>query len=226
MVKISRHFKKISLFFGLVLGPLTAYSQAQTGPVESSRENRGDGRYTLLLQPFGLGEGIQTAGRLEYAQTAQKHFGLMYQSGEELSDLFDTYSAHSNLLAVYAREFVGNSFYLEAGLATHQKHVRTLDYTYDFRANGSLGVAYYEEQKYTRSDFGVLFGIGNQWQWENFTLGCEWVGAYVPIGAAGFASKAQRHYDNGLIEDVSPNKRNNKMVTSLRALNFALGWQF
>ena len=30
-------------------------------------------------------------------------------------------------------------------------------------------------------DVGTGFRVGNEWQWENFTMGCDWVGVSQPI---------------------------------------------
>lgn len=226
MFTVSQHIKALSIAFSLLMTPLSAMAQDTSSETNESQANRGVERYTLLVQPIGFGHGIQNALRLEYSQPGDKRIGLLLQHGTELSDLFDTFQAYSTTVALYMKRYVGNSFYFELGLAAHERNVRTKEYTYDFRPNGSFGAVYYDEESYTQKDAGLQFGIGNQWQWEHFTLGCEWVGAYVPLDARGFSGKSRRHFINGDVQDLSLSKKKNNLDASLRALNFSFGWQF
>ena len=69
--------------------------------------------------------------------------------------LIKAFQAYSTRVALYMKRYVGNSFYFELGLAAHERNVHTKDYAYDFRSNGSSGVAYYDEENYRQEDAGV-----------------------------------------------------------------------
>jgi hypothetical protein len=226
MFTFSQRFKALSLALGLLMSPHSALAQDTSSETNASQANRGVGRATILVQPIGFGQGIQNALRLEYSQPGDMRIGLLLQQGTELSDLFDTFQAYSTTAALYIKRYAGNSFYFELGAAAHERNVRTKDYTYDFRSDGSFGAVYYDEEDYRKQDIGLQLGLGNQWQWEHFTLGCEWVGAYVPIQATGFSGKSRRHLTSGEEQELSLGKKKNNLNTSLRALNFSFGWQF
>lgn len=58
------------------------------------------------------------------------------------------------------RYFIGNSFNVLGSIywKQHSKFDRSTNRTYFFK------------------DFGAGVSIGNEWQWENFTMGCDWFG--------------------------------------------------
>lgn len=58
------------------------------------------------------------------------------------------------------RYFIGNSFNVLGSIywKQHSKFDRSTNRTYVFK------------------DFGAGLSIGNEWQWENFTMGCDWFG--------------------------------------------------
>ena len=61
--------------------------------------------------------------------------------------------------------FLGNSFYINAGVGQ-----KKLDINLDFLKSPSQLLA-----------SGLSYGIGNRWQWETFSIGCDWVGAFRPL---------------------------------------------
>ncbi len=99
----------------------------------------------------------------------------------QFTDLPDNDSFNSrdseggSALSVDYKIFTGNSFYIKPGIYyRNQKDIT--GYTY----NNSI------EDWVTRDfaeieDIGVNFRIGNQWQWSNFTVGCDWIGANSSI---------------------------------------------
>lgn len=79
----------------------------------------------------------------------------------------------STSLGVHFKKFTGNSFYWKIGL----------DYSRLTAENS------YKKWSFTGTNYSTLEGnlltaslsLGNQWQWENFTLGCDWIGIASPI---------------------------------------------
>jgi hypothetical protein len=65
---------------------------------------------------------------------------------------------------------VGNSFYYRGGVDLRQAQ---FSYTY----NGTTTDSY----SWKGSSVALNFQIGNQWQWSNFTLGCDWIGLSLPL---------------------------------------------
>ena len=64
-----------------------------------------------------------------------------------------------------AKWFLGNSFYLNTGVGQ-----KSLDINLDFLESPSSLMA-----------SGVSYGVGNRWQWETFSIGCDWLGAFRPL---------------------------------------------
>ncbi len=68
-------------------------------------------------------------------------------------------SGHKGLTAVKVgyKKFAGNSFFYQPSAYFRKaSHITTVQYKYE--------------------DLGLGFRIGNEWQWENFTLGIDWLG--------------------------------------------------
>lgn len=61
--------------------------------------------------------------------------------------------------------FVSNSFYIKPELYYRAQN-REVEYDYL--------IDRYEFKDF--KDIGIFFKIGNQWQWDNFTIGCDWLG--------------------------------------------------
>ncbi len=88
-----------------------------------------------------------------------------YYSDYELSDLTIGFSY---------KKFASNSFYYKTGL-----DYRKMNYHYISRDISTSIID--RENKFQAESIVASFSIGNQWQWENFTLGCDWVGYSMPI---------------------------------------------
>jgi hypothetical protein len=98
--------------------------------------------------------------------------------------------------------FTANSFYIRPGLFY-------VDYQY--KSEGYL----FGDADITRKDLGVSFAIGNQWQWENFTIGCEWIGIQ-----AGVLNLSKSGRDNTLFSDIDGRSKDNSWASaSLLKLN-------
>ena len=71
------------------------------------------------------------------------------------------------------KHFFGNSFFIRSGLSYHNvsdssKYVGSVSTTSDsFSFTGNL------------TNFGI--GIGNDWQWDKFTLGFDWIRITIPV---------------------------------------------
>lgn len=74
------------------------------------------------------------------------------------------------------QSFHWNSFYYTAGINFMSIGIRNSSYDL---INGETSELLYKT-KIQR--IGPHLGIGNEWQWENFYLGFEWLGVFYPIG--------------------------------------------
>ena len=114
----------------------------------------------------------------------------------ELSDDFKGSAVKLNF-----KKFLSNSFYINPGLYYRSQEFITLK---SMNSNGDYNYA-----KEEHNDVGFDFRIGNQWQWDNFTMGCDWVGINSPIYT---------------LNDVK--RFRNDRNSSLSVLNFYVGMAF
>jgi len=87
------------------------------------------------------------------------------------------------------RQFVSDSFYLRGGL-----RFRELARPSSSKAGDDLDAL--EEVR----DLGPDLSLGNRWQWGGFTLGADWLGAYVPITQTAAKEKTTRRSTNEVVE--------------------------
>ena len=69
------------------------------------------------------------------------------------------------------RQFTGNSFYWKAGFGYSSYEAFWL-----FAYANSVNVRNESGYQFTASSLIGALNIGNEWQWERFTIGCDWVG--------------------------------------------------
>ncbi len=82
------------------------------------------------------------------------------------------HSITSYVVGTHVKLFTGNSFYLKLGI-----DYRRIDYRYEDPVLGSN----YEKTSFLGNTLGAAFLIGNQWQWQNFTFGADWIGLSGPL---------------------------------------------
>lgn len=185
--------KKLFIFAFIVLSSIAVFSQTKEKdykivPAEkliqedSSEHHRLEKNFQLTANLLGIGPsftstlGIQggkfidrnslilvelTSGTLSTPETAG--------SSVKLGSIYDV---KSTSIGVHYKHFLGNSFYVRFG-----GDYRTLKYDYKYSSIGfSDDTRYFEG-----TSIAGNFQIGNQWQWENFTLGCDWVGLSLPV---------------------------------------------
>lgn len=119
---------------------------------------------------------------------------------KEADELWDEAGA-GYILSAGAKKFFGNSFYVKPeAYYRKQKLVTETKHTYSRLTSSRAG-------DYT--DVGLSLKIGNQWQWENFTIGCDWIGMSQTVSMI---------QENGNLEGSD--------IPTLTALNFYMGASF
>ncbi len=145
---------------------------------QSSSELRKNKSFQIVGQPAGLGPLT--------AYTTGLGFGVFLDS-DSLIDMTYHHNISKNLagseyrvqienFGTHYKKFMKNSFYFKTGLDYRRV-------TYEYNSNfgdGSLE----ENTQFKATALNASFALGNQWQWDTFTLGCDWVGAYVPLSTS------------------------------------------
>jgi len=94
--------------------------------------------------------------------------------GNDNSNTGIDYKVKTQSVGVHFKSFVGNSFYYKIGLDE-----RFVDYNYS--STNSSDHTNDIIRKFKGQSLAASVAIGNQWQWDNFTLGCDWFGYVFPL---------------------------------------------
>jgi hypothetical protein len=178
--------------------------------IKRSYDHREDKKFQILARmgidytETGVGLG------LGYFLSRQHLIELSYFSSDEDYESDSSYSDRVEELRVISlgsKIFSGNSFYMSPAIFYS-------DYEYSYTCNDCF---IFSDRSFKRSDLGISFRIGNQWQWDNFTLGCDWIG--IQYGVENINKSGRR---GGLIPDV----RDNETWISATLLNLSMGVSF
>ena len=142
---------------------------------DSSAFHRIKKLYEIVVMPAGYGPlaGTNTGISLGYFLDRNSLIEARYTNLDRGSTCSGSLTCNSSghAVGVAYKRFFGNSFYISASLDQRESSYRESDdsftppYTYSFDGSSTL--------------LGLV--IGNQWQWQNFTLGCDWIGAGKPV---------------------------------------------
>lgn len=147
---------------------------------DSSAANRLHKKVTLAAELSGMGPGLITGTGLSAGYFLNRNQVILaeYKGGKiGVTRRWTTYSngvenvaeseGSGTSVGVYFKQFFGNSFYIKPG-------VDVAKVNYEFSPKSTAFGNYRSE--FEATTVGANFSIGNQWQWENFTLGCDWIG--------------------------------------------------
>jgi hypothetical protein len=193
--------------------------------VENSSEfNRMEKSWTFGAQVFGAGPSYATnrgisAGYFlnrnmvvflefmtgDYSSSSSLSSGSLYSSSQVDVD--------GKSIGAHFKQYVGNSFYYRIGL-----DVRTFDYEFSDTSGGSA--------QFKATSVGATFNIGNQWQWKNFHLGCDWIGFTVPLSKSYKDELLVTGGSFYTAEDLEEDKDVLVEKTTVNLLRFYLGASF
>lgn len=174
------------------------FSRLATADGGGSSANRQGKNVFLGFEPVGMSVSpIPSYGlRAGYYLTDSSVLLAKYVYGK--ADLL-FFESTTKFAEVGWQGFWGNTFYTFFGIGMRDLHVKTrIDLSAAIAgengtANTTMGI----------TSYGFSAAIGNQWQWENFTLGCDWFGTFTPL-----VKGAQR--DSGFSDDLSEEDRKEK----------------
>lgn len=134
--------------------------------VLESMKNRTQEKYNINYA-IGLaveGGAIHT-GEVSYHLDERRSLSVSFSSLQRLYSNSRALEGNGDLTSINYKRFFGNSFYLKSGL--YYKNLKTKIDLDDF----------YESKDRTErlQAIGLDFRIGNQWQWDYFTIGVDWI---------------------------------------------------
>ncbi|MAF91433.1 MAG: hypothetical protein CL674_09180 [Bdellovibrionaceae bacterium] len=159
--------------------------------VDSSRFYRANKTFSVVVQPIGFNYNSYSAG-LTGSLFVSPRFQLSL-SALNLTTIFDwgreddesgeyvkvSDDREGEAYELTAKVFLGNSFYISPFLFKRRLAVRERDGSWLFGGSGDV------VREGEINDSGIGLKIGNQWQWNKFTLGCNW----FSISESIFSSK-------------------------------------
>jgi hypothetical protein len=199
----------------------------KTVEADSSENNRMNKTYIFDAQLLGSGPNVISSQGLSAGYFLNRNMIVSIEAttGTRDNDSFlfstssDSYNIRGNSVGVHFKHFVGNSFYYRTGI-----DYRSLKYKYDYTS--SFSPANNVHRSFDGKSFGVTFAIGNQWQFENFNIGCDWIGFTVPLSKSisnESVTSPSATYDN---EQLADDEKTYIKNTSATLLRFYLGATF
>jgi hypothetical protein len=201
--------------------PLSSASQRSENIYGSSELNRQNKTFSITAEPIGFAPLPVFGAAAAYYLTPNQLLEVSYAQGE--IDLLIT-KINNSLASLHLKSFWGNSFYTNLGVAQ-----RTLGYSFlisEIDNNGNFTTRS-REFLANNSAFGVDFSIGNRWQWGTFSLGCDWVGIFLPVAVTGETTvEANSSYDPQDIEEANRDMDRFSETGTAQFLRFYLGVSF
>lgn len=162
----------------------------------------------ITVQPFGMNRFPYNSYGVggSYYLYPNLFLGAEYTSG---SSTLKGITSKNTTIGLRAKYFLTDSFYLGSGLTN-----------YTFALNGEQEFKNSSDVVVTKSDLDIEvkgntfdFFIGNQWNlYDYLTLGCDWVGISLPVGASSSdnlpnsAKDTDEYKDNKTLIDWMENK--------------------
>jgi hypothetical protein len=191
---------------------------------DSSEHHRMNKSYIFDAQVLGFGPNYMSSQGLSAGYFLNRNmivsiegtFGKSDNDSSLFSSSSDTYDIKGRSVGVHFKHFVGNSFYYRAGL-----DYRTVDYKYSYTS--TVSSTYDERLSFKGKSFAVTFNIGNQWQFENFNIGCDWVGITLPVSHSISDEVQVSNYTSNRLKGAEDDYAKKSMLNLLR---FYLGATF
>jgi hypothetical protein len=134
---------------------------------------------------------------------------------------------HTHLASSRLKMFLGNTFYVLAGLGYASINAANSYYV----SSSSAGSSRVTDVSYETNLLIGEVALGNQWQWSNFTLGCDWVGFLTPL--AKLSENTRKHETQGNGGFVSSDEKDDadhfgsiSSHTMIETVRLYLGWSF
>ena len=151
----------------------------------NSTKNRANKKFTVSGEVLGIGpsgvygQGVNLGMFLNDSSVllVELNGGKNIVSHGFLLTWGDSVTQEGYSVGVHYKKFTGNSFYVKFG-----GDYRSIDHNYTNEnwlfSNGSGAT-----RQFTGESLAAAFAFGNQWQMENFTIGCDWFGLEVPLAS-------------------------------------------
>lgn len=146
----------------------------------TSESNRLGKTFSITGQLFGYGPNPALSQGVAAGYFINRNSMVLFEvTGNNQNTRFmgSSFETKTSSVGVHFKQFFGNSFYARAGV-----DYRKVSHKYDIQSIFSDSDFIYRSE-FEGSSMAATILIGNQWQWSNFTLGCDWIGYVAPFSS-------------------------------------------
>lgn len=211
--------KLVGFIFALTLGFCLQVHAQEDGARRGSRgqqqgsseQSRLDKSYQVNAQVFGVGPSLASVSGVQFGIFIDPNSLVLFEvtsGSSSASNFASTYKIKASSIGIHYKHFVSNSFYWRGGM---DYRTATVDYEDTWFTAGNL-------RSFDGTSFALNFQIGNQWQWENFTMGVDWVGYSLPVTSSVGSEKFDRtsNYERTTIKNDEDSFLKNSHLNLLR----------
>ncbi|MEI6397235.1 MAG: hypothetical protein WCO71_00565 [Pseudomonadota bacterium] len=190
-------------------------SHASVVLAEGDQKNREGKHAYAAYEVIGLTMMPVSGLRLGYFINPNLVAEVSYLTG---SAKIGSFESRKSLMEAKAKYFLGETFYVDGGFAHESWGV---NYSV-LKSGGTLETA---DIRGKVTNTGIDLHIGNQWQWEGFTLGCDWVGYFLNLSTStSYGSTSGLDTEDQKSEEAKVKK--NLGGSSAHVTRFYIGWSF
>ncbi|MBP9707339.1 MAG: hypothetical protein KBD78_06810 [Oligoflexales bacterium] len=214
--KTANIFKLINhSFIALTICSSATTALSQDGMSASNRQNK---QALVAAEVIGLTMFPVSGIRAGYFVDSNLIAEIGFASGS--ATINDDWKINKTVIEAKARYFFGNSFYVSGGLGTES-------FAVDYPVVTQLDEAGLVSKQFSAdvNSFGINTHIGNQWQWEGFMIGVDWLGYYLPLSkSSSFKADSDVSAEAKKIEE--DDIKSTYESASLHLTRFYMGWAF
>lgn len=213
----------VNSFANTVIVSADEFEPKSNGSSKTSEQNRIDKKFDFTYGFFsGTLIGISASGAYHLDRnsliTLEGRGGTNIDLANIVVGAIVGYSDQLSvqMLSLGYKKFLGNSFYIHTGLS---HYVMSFSRTY---GGDAFKTPITSQGSFQVNNLDAYFGLGNQWQWDSFTLGCDW----LRIDRAISSNISNESYTSTTIQNEINNKKNYYSDLPSVTASFYLGWSF
>ena len=182
---------------------------------DSSEHRRMNKDYTLTAQLTGFAVSPVPAAGVNFGLFLDRNSMLQAEFSKGTLPIY-FFNMNATTLGANYKRFFGNSFYGKIGMDYRSISASDIHTGYTTQS-GTIGEA---------ESVVANLAIGNQWQWENFTMVCDWIGVNPPIAVLKTTYNPGTNLNDSDRADLEKSWNNIAKVTRYQFLRFYLGASF
>lgn len=190
---------------------------ADNVPVKKNSSDNRQGKKGVVLAEIGLIDVVHFGSGIQVGYFLTPRLMLEADYMQASFSLFG-YESKVNVATARTKWFVGNSFYVQGGAGLRQ--LSAVDDVSAFIGTDSYRTSF------ASSYLVGEVGIGNRWQFDSFTIGCDWVGYLVPLAKLSSSESFSGNESEATKDDDRKNFTSQSENGNLLLVRFHLGWAF